>query len=104
MELTIFAKYRTTSEGKGFYSYLTKLRKKDGEMYTVGVKFREICGAPKGDKCPCNIIVDKHDANLSTYKYVREDTGEEMEGKNLWITAWEEGSEYVDHSLDDFVD
>lgn len=102
MELTIFAKKRTTEEGKSFYSYITTLTKKDGEKQTVGVRFREECGQPKGDTCPCNIIVEKGNANLSTKSFIREDTGEVAESLTLWVKAWEKGSEYVDTSLDEY--
>lgn len=102
MELTIFAKKRTTEEGKSFYSYITTLTKKGGEKQTVGVRFREECGQPKGDACPCNIIVQKGNANLSTKSFIREDTGEAAESLTLWVKAWEKGSEYVDTSLDDY--
>lgn len=102
MELTIFAKKRTTDEGKSFYSYITTLTKKDGTKQTVGVKFREECGQPKGDKCPCNVIVDKGDANLATKSFIREDTGEVAESLTLWVKNWKPGSEYVDTSLDDY--
>ena len=68
MKLTVFAKKRTTTEGKRFYIYLTQLtRKEDGEHVTVQVKFPEGF-APKYDDCPINIIVEKDKANLSTNK------------------------------------
>lgn len=102
MELTIFAKKRTTEEGKSFYSYLTTLIKKDGSTQTVSVRFREECGQPKGDKCPCNVIIEKADANISRKEFVREDTGEVAESLTLWVKAWTPGSEYVDTSLDDY--
>ena len=51
MELTVFAKKRTTTEGKRFYTYLTQLtRKEDGEHVSVQVKFPEGL-APKADDC-----------------------------------------------------
>lgn len=103
MEITIFAKKRKTKEGKAFTSYLTKLvRKSTGETITATVKFREECGSPKSESCPCNIIVDKKNANLSSREYEREDTGETVTAFSLWVSEWSKGSEYVDKSLDDF--
>lgn len=100
-EITIFAKKRRSKDGKKtFLSYLTTLTKKDGTTETVSVRFREDCGDPK--EFPCNVIVNKEDMNISRRQYIREDTGEAAEAKTLWITAWEPGSEYVDHSMDDY--
>lgn len=102
MELTIFAKKRNTKEGKTFYSYISTLTKKDGTSQTVGVKFRDECGEPKPDNCPCNIVVEKRDANLSRKDFIREDTGEVAESLTLWVKDWKTGSAYVDTSLDDY--
>ena len=102
MKLTIFAKTGTTKDGRKFDRYIGRLPKKGGEELTVAVKFREECGKPKS--FPCNIIVSKNDANLTHPKYVREDTGETVEGNTLWVSAWKMGDPYVDHSLDDFED
>ena len=101
-ELTIFAKKRTTAQGKTFYNYLTTLTKKDGEELTVSVKFRESTGTPKPEECPLNIAVTKENLNLARRKYKREDTGELAEAFTLWINEWKKGSKYVDRSLDDF--
>ena len=102
MEITIFAKKRQTKEGKSFYGYITTLKAKNGEEVTMGVRFREECGSPKGEKCPCNIIIEKKDVNISRKHYADEETGEVMESKTLWVTNWKPGSEYVDHSTDEF--
>lgn len=102
MEITIFAKKRTTKEGKSFYNYLSTLTKIGGEKQTVSVKFREECGSPKAEECPMNIIFDKHDANLSKHEFIREDTGEAAYGYTLWLSKWAPGGEYVDNSLDDY--
>ena len=107
MRVVIFAKKRTTKDGKPFTAYVTKLTKKDGEEITAGVRFREECGSPKDSECPCYIEVDKSDANLATKTFETTDpeTGEikDVISRTLWITAWEKSSEeYVDHSLDDF--
>lgn len=108
MELTIFAKKRTSKEGKSFYTYLTKLTEKTGEEVTVQVKFREDCGQPKGEKCPCNIVCDKSDLNYTEKinKYIDEDSQTEKEATSriLWVSNWSEGSEYVDTSMDRFAD
>ena len=104
MNLTIFAKKRTSSEGKTFYTYLTTLRKKDGEELRCTVKFRQDCGNPKGEDCPMNIIVPKSGANLSVERYTDDETGELLEAARLWVSEWKKGEAYVDHSLDEFED
>lgn len=102
MEITIFAKKRTTKDGKTFYGYISTLTRKDGTKQTVSVKFRDECGSPKPEKCPVNIKFDKSDANLATSEFVREDTGERATSYTLWVSAWENVSPYIDKSLDDF--
>lgn len=103
MEITIYAKKRTTAEGKSFWSYLSRLTRKDGAELTVSVRFRESAGNPKPEECPMNIVIEPGYANLSTRKYTREDTGELAESYTLWVTDWEPGIPFVDHSLDDFA-
>lgn len=107
MELAIFAKNRTSKEGKKFTAYVTKLVKKSGEIITTGVRFREDCGAPKADECPCYILVDKANANLNTHSQLVTDpeTGEERTATyyTMWIKDWKKSNKiYEDHSLDDF--
>lgn len=102
MEITIFAKKRTTKEGKIFYTYLTRLKRKDGFEETSQVKFREPAEAPKPDCCPCNIIVEKDNMNMSKKILTDTTTGEIIESRTLWIAAYAVGSEYVDHSMDDY--
>lgn len=102
MELTIFAKSRTSREGKPFTAYVTKLTKKDTTTMSVSVKFREECGAPKKENCPMNIIVERDKMNLSDRTYI-DAAGELKTGYTLWVSAWSKGAEYVDHSLDDFI-
>lgn len=102
MEIAIYAKKRTTSEGKTFFSYLSTLTRKDGTKQTVSVKFRDDAGSPKPEHCPMNIKFDKGSANLSTSEFVREDTGEIGTSYVLWVSRWEQGAPFVDHSLDDF--
>ena len=101
MELTVFAKKRTTTEGKRFYTYLTQLtRKEDGERVSVQVKFPEGL-APKADDCPLNITVDKEKANLSTKK-VGTDNGE-ITSRTLWIKDYTiSENPFEDTSLDDY--
>lgn len=107
MKLAIFSKKRQTTDsetGKArtFYTYLTTLvNKVSGEPLTVQVKFREACGAPDPDLCPCFIEVPQGKANLSWDKYTNDD-GEEMEAARMWITEWERAGDYVDHSLDEY--
>lgn len=112
MELTIFAKKRQSNDGRTFFTYLTTLRKKDGTDMKVQVKFRQDCGQPKGENCPCIINVTKANANLAEEKYevseVNPETGEvKIETRKtfkLWVSDWTPGREYVDTSLDDFGD
>lgn len=103
MIIAIFAKRCQTKEGKTFYRYLSTLTTKTGEEWPVQVKFREDCGAPKPDVCPVNIEVTKENCNLATREYTVEETGEVRKARTLWVTAWNKGPEYVDHSLDDIM-
>ena len=102
MEITIYAKKRTSNEGKFFFSYLSTLTRKDETKQTVSVKFRDECGSPKPEKCPMNIKFDKRNANMTTKEFIREDTGEISTSYTLWVSVWEQGAPFVDHSLDDF--
>lgn len=106
MKVLVFAKKRQTKEGKQFTAYVSRLTKKDGEEITTGVKFREECGSPKAEECPCYIEIDKANANLTTKKMdVTTEDGEikEVESKTLWVSKWKMSTEkYVDTSLDDF--
>lgn len=109
MKLTIFARNRQTKDGKKFTSYVSKMVKKNGEEITATVKFREDCGAPKADQCPCYILVNKDDANLNTkdVTITDENTGDEkvVTQRTLWVKDWKMSDDvYVDHSLDDFED
>ena len=101
MQITVFAKKRTTEDGKFFYIYLTTLVNMFGEAKTASVKFRDTAGNPKPEQCPMNIKFDRADANLSSRKYVKT-SGEEGESLTLWITSWVPGDVYEDHSLDDY--
>ena len=106
MEITLFAKRRTTKEGKVFFQYLTTLTKKDGTTNTVRVAFRDADGdnkPPKAESCPRNIVFEKYCANMATNRYTDPNTGEVRERQTLWLTKWENGSEYVDHSMDEYM-
>lgn len=101
MKLTIFAKRRTTKEGKPFYTYLTTLKKKTGEKEVVAVKFTEEF-TPNPKDCPMNIEVDKGNANLSNTKVTSED-GREIISKTLWVKGYELSKEvFKDTSLDEY--
>ena len=102
MEITIYAKKRHATDGKTFYSYLSTLTRKDGTKQTVSVKFRDDAGNPKPEKCPMNIKFDNVNANVATKEFTREDTDEVGISYTLWVSAWEPGTPFVDHSLDDF--
>lgn len=103
MILTVFAKKRTTNEGKVFYSYLTRLTKKDGTEITTTVKFRDTCGNPKPENCPCNIVVEKGSCNFNSKEIVNESTGEIIVSNTLWVSEWRNGERYVDTSMDEFM-
>lgn len=102
MEITIYAKKRNTADGKTFYTYLSTLTRKDGTKQTVSVKFRDEAGKPKPELCPMNIKFDRVMANMATKEFTREDTGEIAVSYTLWVSAWELGAPFDDHSLDEF--
>ena len=109
MKLDIYAKHRTGKSADGrnydFYSYTTRMVKKDGEVVTAQVKFSN-CDAPEGSSCPCSIEVDKKSMNMAIDNYEkRNEAGEITEVCSkfiLWVKAYTM-AEFVDHSLDDFV-
>ena len=104
MKILVFAKKRTTKEGKKFNIYISKLNKKDGSEITCGVKFREECGAPKPEECPCYIEVAKVDCNMSTKEVVDKETGAIYINNTLWVSKWKMlADKYEDTSMDDFV-
>ena len=96
LELTIFAKKRSTKDGKKFATYFTTM---PGRDKANKVKFREECGAPE---CPANIVLRKGDANLSKETYTDEVTGEVKAVDVLWISKWEAGAPYEDKSMDEW--
>lgn len=102
MEITIFAKKRQTQDGrKSFYTYLTTLTKKDGSPVTCAVKFTGDAEQPDPLSCPQNIIVNTKDCNMSKEDYT-DKNGEKHTAFRLWVKRYEPGSEYVDHSMDEF--
>lgn len=103
-EITIFAKRRTTQDGRAFHNFLATLDRNDGTTETVRVCFRQDDGQPsiKPETCPRNIKFKKESANMAVRRYKDKETGEQKESKTLWIAEWEKGSEYVDHSMDDY--
>lgn len=102
MEITIFAKKRFTKDNKPFAIYLTSLKRKDGTELKASVGFTNQAMQFNSEECPINIVVDKKDANLATSTYEDVETGELKTKYKLWVSKWERGSKYVDHSLDDF--
>lgn len=104
MEISIFAKKRQTREGRTFYTYLSTLTKKDGSAIPCSVRFQK-GQEPKPELCPCNIIVNKTDCNLSSKKFFREETGEFFDSHTLWVNAYKYSeTPYEDHSMDDIED
>ena len=103
MMQAIFAKKKTTKEGKIFHTYLTTLKKKTGEEIIAQVKFRDICGSPEPEKCPMNIVFPRSKANMTVREYTREDTREICEQYVMWVSEWAEGKPYRDTSMDEFI-
>lgn len=100
MIVTVFSKTVTAKNGNQFERYITKLTDIQGQEHTMSVKFRKECGVP--ERCPCNIIVEKTDCNITKKKYHKNDTGEVFEAEELWVCKWTPGPEYIDHSTDNF--
>ena len=103
MELSVYAKKRTSKDGNKFYSYLSRLTRKDGSELPITVKFLEGCPTISPADCPCNIIVDKTNASLSQKKFEDEE-GNTGFSYTLFVRDWEAGGVFIDHSLDDFAD
>ena len=98
IQITVFAVNRDNAQKKKFVSYFGDLVKKDGTVVRVGVKFRQPCEGPAKDECPCNIVFDTDNANLAS----RYDAEKDKVYQTLWISEYEMGEPYEDHSLDDF--
>lgn len=103
MEISIFAKKRSTKDGKKtFYSFITKLPKKDGTSDVVNVRFPEEL-TPNVDDCPLNIVIPKGKANLSSKTIIDDETGKSFESKTLWVKSWDvSDNPFVDTSLDEY--
>lgn len=102
MEIVVFSKARTSKDGRAFYSYIGKMtRKSTGEVLTVAVKFRRDCGAPDPHTCPRVIQFDKSNANFTEKTFITDD-GKTITSRTLWLSAWMDGGEFVDTSMDDF--
>lgn len=113
MKITIYAKKRSTKEGKTFHVFLSKLTAKNGDEIPVTVHFKQSSGLPNPDKCPCVIEFDRTTANLSKKEkhFARVDvvTGEKVEtitiDNQLWLSEFTVcDGEYKDTSLDEFAD
>ena len=101
-EITIYSKKKQTKDGsRSFYSYYGRIRKKNGEEIPVEVKFREPCTKPDGAHCPMNILIDKDGASLSQKEVTIAETEERKTVYKLWLSAWQPGGVYEDHSMDD---
>lgn len=98
MTITVFAKTSHNNEGKTFISYSGRMTNKSGEVISMGIKFKQPCNGPTKDQCPVNINFKREDANLQE----RYDDKTDRVYKTLWVSAYEIGDAYVDHSLDDF--
>lgn len=102
MKIGVFAKKRTSRDNRPFTSYIGRLVKKDKTEVTVSINFREECGAPKPEQCPMFIEVEKKDANLVIKEVVKEDTGDVITSRVLWVSKWKPAGEFIDHSLDEY--
>lgn len=111
MNITVYAKKRQSKDQRIFYTYLTTLTNKTtGEKIHAQVKFRADCNTVRPEECPCNIVIDKGDGNLSEKRFTRQEvdelTGEirtiESSRYELWVSAWTPGEAFEDHSLDDY--
>lgn len=105
MTLTVFRKKVTPKNGnKPFNKYITTLTNKNGETFYTEVRFADGCTIPK--EFPCVVDIDKKKANFTTkHNTVTDENGEEKTYTRytLWVNEISKVSEYVDHSLDDFI-
>lgn len=105
MKIAVFSKKRQSQDGRSFYNYIGRLKKKDGTELSCGIRFRDPCVGPKPDACPCYISIEKKNANMSMRQYLDEKTGEMRFAYTLWVTEYTLLPEkWEDHSLDDFDD
>lgn len=102
MRLTVFAKTMKSKEDRKFRVYLSRLTKTSGEEVPIRIQWGE--GVPIPSTFPIIINVEKKNANLSVRKYTDKD-GNESLSHTLWVNEYTPtGEEYVDHSLDEYVD
>lgn len=102
MLISVFAK-KAEKDGRTYYRYIGKTNKKNGEEISFGVKFKDPCVGPRPDECPCNIVVDKSNANMAERHYTDDNTREVRVAQTLWVRYYELSEvPWVDHSLDDF--
>lgn len=102
MKITVYAKNHKTHDGRSFATYVTRLVKKDGSEVSTALKFNN--GTPIPGTFPCNLIIEKDDANYTERVKTYEKDGETKEytERTLWVKKWEMGEPFEDHSLDDF--
>ena len=100
MNIVVFSKKRTGADNRPFNTYLTRLKWKDGSEKAVTLKFK--CDPPR--ETPCNIVVDKANANLKTRSFISKTDGTLQDGYTLFIESYTMGEPYVDHSCDDLAD
>lgn len=113
MQINVFHKKGTSSDGRAFPIFLSTLTKNNGEQTSVNVKFRDVCGAPDPKDCPCIIEVPREKANLVIKPIIVEedgvkvvltnDDGEPKMRNTLWVSDWSMVGPYIDHSLDEYV-
>lgn len=104
MKTTVFAKVRTTAEGKKITNFLCRLKKKDGTEESVQMKLKNECPVTlRAEQCPCIIEVDKENASLQVKHYTDNTTGELKESRVLWVTDFRFSDEvWRDTSLDEY--
>lgn len=109
-QMNIFGKERI-ADGRKFNTYFTRLvNSRTGETKTFNVKFRQSCGEPDMNLCPCIIDVPDEKRNLSEKVIFKKDSNEPLYNddgsikvsRTIWISEWFMVGPYVDHSLDDW--
>lgn len=109
--MNIFGKEKIF-EGRKFSTFFTRLTNAEtGETKAFNVKFRQSCGEPDLDECPCIIDVPVEKRNLVERPIIDKDTDEPVMGddgivkmsRTIWISGWEMVGPYVDHSLDSWA-
>ena len=110
MKLNIFGK-EMSYQGKRFNTYFTRLTNTaTGETKSFNVKFRQSCGEPEMNECPCIIEVPREKLNLTekviydkeTEEPVYDEEGNLKHSRVIWISQWSMVGPFIDHSLDDW--